>query len=52
MDTAFFGTSGHFAHQVSLNLAELASGLLGALAVILAGLAWRHARADAPDQTN
>jgi hypothetical protein len=31
-------------NQVSLNLAELGFGLLGAVMVIVAGAAWRRAR--------
>jgi predicted tellurium resistance membrane protein TerC len=42
----------HFADQLSLNLADLAFGLLGALIVILAGVAWRwRAQPAKPDQS-
>jgi YjbE family integral membrane protein len=40
----------HFADQLSLSLAELGFGVLGALIVVLAGGVWRrNARAGAPD---
>jgi YjbE family integral membrane protein len=40
----------HFADQLSLNLAELGFGLLGALIVVVAGGVWRrNARSGAPD---
>jgi YjbE family integral membrane protein len=35
------GAMGDFAHRLSLNLAELGFGVLGALIVILAGVVWR-----------
>ena len=50
LDTALFGATRSFAYQSDLNLGQLASGLLGAVVVILAGALWRRARADAPDQ--
>jgi YjbE family integral membrane protein len=50
LDTVFFGATRNFAYQTDLNLGQLASGLLGAVVVILAGAFWRHTRADAPDQ--
>ena len=37
----------HFADQFGLDVASLAFGLLGAAIVILAGVAWRKARAPA-----
>jgi hypothetical protein len=45
-----FGATRSFTYQTDLNLGQLASGLLGAVVVILAGALWRRARAGAPDQ--
>jgi YjbE family integral membrane protein len=41
---AILGAMRHFAGQLSLSLAELAFGVLGAVSVILAGALWRRAR--------
>jgi YjbE family integral membrane protein len=49
-DPAILGLPRRFADQLSLSLADLAFGLLGALIVILAGAAWRHAQPAAPDK--
>jgi YjbE family integral membrane protein len=49
VDSAILGATRHFAYQVSLNLADLGFGALGALIVILAGALWRHAQSNAPD---
>lgn len=38
----------HLADRMNLNLAELASGVLGAVIVIIAGALWRHAGSHAP----
>ena len=38
----------HLADRMNLNLAELGSGVLGAVIVIIAGALWRHARSHAP----
>src|SRR5258708_816433 len=50
VDAAISEATRHFGYQVNLNLADLAFGLLGALIVILAGVAWRRAQADTPDE--
>jgi hypothetical protein len=51
LDTVFFGATRSLAYQVDLNFGQLASGLLGAVVVILAGALWRRrAHAEAPDQ--
>jgi hypothetical protein len=50
LDTTLFGATRSFAYQTDLNLGQLASGLLGAVVVILAGALWRRARAGAPDR--
>jgi YjbE family integral membrane protein len=47
---AFSEATRHFADQLGLGLAQLVLAALGALIVILAGAAWRRARADAPDK--
>jgi YjbE family integral membrane protein len=44
-DSAIWGAAQHFAHQLNLDLAELACGALGAIIVIVAGMFWRHAQA-------
>jgi YjbE family integral membrane protein len=49
-DSAILGLLRRFADQLSLSPADLAFGLLGALVVILAGAAWRHAQPAAPDE--
>ncbi len=38
----------HLADRMNLNLAELGSGVLGAVIVIIAGALWRHAGSHAP----
>jgi YjbE family integral membrane protein len=50
VDSAISGATPRFAHEVGLNLAELAFGVLGALIVIVAGALWRHVRSDPPDK--
>jgi hypothetical protein len=50
LDTAFFGATRSLAYQLSLNVAELGAGMLGAFVVILAGALWRRAQANAPDE--
>jgi YjbE family integral membrane protein len=50
MNSAISEATRHFGFEVSLNLVDFGFGLLGAFVVILAGVAWRHAQADAPDQ--
>jgi YjbE family integral membrane protein len=50
VNSAVGGATRHFADQVSLNLADLGFGVLGALIVILAGVIWRRARPDTPDE--
>jgi YjbE family integral membrane protein len=52
VNSPVLGAPRHFADAMSLNLADLAFGLLGALIVILAGAAWRHARPAAPDKNH
>jgi YjbE family integral membrane protein len=42
VDSASWGAVQHFAQRLSLNLADLIFGLLGAGIVILAGVAWRR----------
>jgi YjbE family integral membrane protein len=49
-DSAILGWPRRFADQLSLSLADLAFGLLGALIVIIAGAAWRHAQPATPDK--
>jgi YjbE family integral membrane protein len=50
VDSAISGATPRFAHEVGLNLAELAFGVLGALIVIVAGALWRHVPSDPPDK--
>jgi YjbE family integral membrane protein len=50
VNAAFFAATRTFAYQVSLNLADLGFGLLGAVVVILAGVVWRRAQPDAPEE--
>jgi predicted tellurium resistance membrane protein TerC len=49
VDSAIWGAPRQFAYQMSLNLADLGFGLLGAVIVILAGVIWRRAQPDARD---
>jgi YjbE family integral membrane protein len=51
-NSALWAATRHFAHQVSLNLADLAFGLLGAAMVILAGAVWRRARPAAANESS
>jgi YjbE family integral membrane protein len=50
VNPAISAATRHFADQLGLSLAQLAFGVFGALIVILAGAAWRRARANAPDK--
>jgi YjbE family integral membrane protein len=52
VDSPILGGPRRLADQLSLNLADLAFGLLGALIVILAGAVWRHAQPAAPDKSH
>jgi YjbE family integral membrane protein len=52
VDSAILGAPRRLADQLSLNLADLAFGLLGALIVILAGAVWRHAQPAASDKSH
>jgi YjbE family integral membrane protein len=49
MNSAFWGATRQFTYQLSLDMADLAFGVLGAIIVILAGVAWRRARAVPPE---
>jgi YjbE family integral membrane protein len=42
-NSAIFGAARHFASRLNLSLADVAFGALGAIVVIAAGVAWRHA---------
>jgi YjbE family integral membrane protein len=48
VNSAIWGATRQSAYQLSLDMADLAFGVLGAIIVILAGVIWRHARAAAP----
>jgi YjbE family integral membrane protein len=49
MNSAIWGATRQFTYQLSLDMADLAFGVLGAIIVILAGVAWRRARAVPPE---
>ncbi len=44
-NSPIWGAAQRLANQLGVNLVDMASGILGAGIVILAGVAWRHARA-------
>jgi YjbE family integral membrane protein len=49
VNSEIWGATRQFAYRLSLDMADLAFGVLGAIIVILVGVAWRRARAVPPE---